>query len=86
MELGEFSEHAHEQLGILLRDYGIEHFVGVGKFIKNALRYVNGQIFDTAEEAGEFINRNFKGPHLLLIKGSRAMKMEKILEIIKKGN
>jgi len=86
LELGDFSEHAHEQLGMWIRDFGIEHFIGVGKFIKNALRYVNGKIFDTVEEAGEFINRNFKGPYLLLIKGSRAMKMEKILEIIKKGN
>ncbi len=85
LELGPYSENAHEELGKLLKELGIECFIGVGKFIKNALRYVSGPVFDDACQAGEFLKKNLKGNEVVLIKGSRSMKMEKIIDILGEG-
>lgn len=85
LELGDFSQKAHEYLGIWLKDMKIDGFVGVGNFIKNALRYVEGPVFEKAEEAGKFLKKELKGGEVLLIKGSRGMKMEDILKILDEG-
>lgn len=81
LELGEFTHSAHEEVGKWIKEMGIELFVGVGKFMKSALRYVDGQVFDDPVQAGEFLKKELNGSEIVLIKGSRAMKMEKILEI-----
>ncbi|MCX7987965.1 MAG: UDP-N-acetylmuramoyl-tripeptide--D-alanyl-D-alanine ligase [Thermodesulfovibrio sp.] len=86
LELGEYTERAHEEIGKWLKELGIESFIGVGKFIKNALTYVNGHVFENAEEAGNFLKESLTGGEIILIKGSRAMKMEKILEILTEGH
>lgn len=83
LELGEFTDLAHEEVGKWINEMGIDLFVGVGKFVKNALRYVNGHVFDDPAEATEFLKKELKGSEIILIKGSRATKMEKILEILK---
>ncbi|MEJ5226328.1 UDP-N-acetylmuramoyl-tripeptide--D-alanyl-D-alanine ligase [Thermodesulfovibrio sp.] len=85
LELGEYTEKAHEEIGLWLRELKIEQFIGVGKFIGNALRYVDGHVFANAEAAGNFLRENLKGNEVVLIKGSRAVRMEKILEILMKG-
>jgi len=83
MELGSFTQKAHEEVGRLIKELGIDIFIGVGKFIKDALRYVNGHVFDDAIQAGEFLKRQLNGSEVVLIKGSRAMQMERILEVLK---
>ncbi|MCX8034220.1 MAG: UDP-N-acetylmuramoyl-tripeptide--D-alanyl-D-alanine ligase [Thermodesulfovibrio sp.] len=85
LELGEYTEIAHEEIGKWLKELRIEQFIGVGKFIKNALRYVNGCVFDEAKEAGKFLKEHLRGGEIILIKGSRAIKMEEILEILREG-
>jgi UDP-N-acetylmuramoyl-tripeptide--D-alanyl-D-alanine ligase len=85
LELGEFTDLAHEEVGKWVNEMGIDIFIGVGKFIKNALRYVNGYVFNDPIQAAEFLKKELKGSEIVLIKGSRAMKLEKILEILKEG-
>lgn len=85
LELGEFTDSAHKEVGKWLNEMGIDIFIGVGKFIKNALRYVNGYVFNDPIQAAEFLKKELKGSEIVLIKGSRAMKLEKILEILKEG-
>ncbi len=86
LELGQYTEKAHEEIGRWVKELGIDNFVGVGKFIKNALRYVDGNIFDDAEKAGIFLKTLLKGDEIILIKGSRGMKMERILEFLKRSS
>lgn len=83
LELGPFTETAHEEVGKLMRQLNIDLFVGVGKFIKNALKYKDGYVFDSVEQAASFLRDLIKGTEVILIKGSRAMKMEKILYFLK---
>ncbi|MCS7215579.1 MAG: UDP-N-acetylmuramoyl-tripeptide--D-alanyl-D-alanine ligase [Thermodesulfovibrio sp.] len=85
LELGDLTDSAHEKIGQWIKELGIDMFIGVGKFIRNALRYVNGHFFDDAQEAADFLKRKLMGREVVLIKGSRAMKLEKILEILKEG-
>lgn len=82
LELGEYTETAHEELGKLIKELGIDVFIGVGNYIKNALRYVNGVVFETSEQAGKFLKDQLQGSEVVLIKGSRAMKMERVVEIL----
>ncbi|MCS7164281.1 MAG: UDP-N-acetylmuramoyl-tripeptide--D-alanyl-D-alanine ligase [Thermodesulfovibrio sp.] len=85
MELGSFTDLAHEEIGKWIREMEIDLFIGVGKFIRNALRYANGYVFDDPKEATEFLREKLKGNEVVLIKGSRTMQLEKILEILKEG-
>lgn len=82
LELGQLSEEAHEEMGRWIKEFGIEVFIGVGKMVKNALKNIDGQIFDTPSEAGEYLKKQLKGSEVILIKGSRAMEMEKVLEVL----
>lgn len=85
LELGEFTDSAHKEVGKWLNEMGIDIFIGVGKFIKNALNYAKGYVFDDPLQATEFLKKELKGSEIVLIKGSRAMKLENILEILKEG-
>ncbi len=82
LELGEFAPVAHEEIGKWIHELGIEVFVGVGTFMKNALRYVKGEVFDEPALAAQFLKEQLTGSEIILIKGSRAMKMEQILDIL----
>jgi UDP-N-acetylmuramoyl-tripeptide--D-alanyl-D-alanine ligase len=85
LELGSFSQEAHQQLGKWLKEHGIDQFIGVGNFIKEALRYMDGIVFDEVDEAGKFLKSQLCGNEVILIKGSRAIKMERILEFLMEG-
>lgn len=82
-ELGEYTEKAHEDIGKWIKELGIDLFIGVGNSVKNALRYVDGELFTNPKEAAEFLIKTIKEPSVVLIKGSRAMKMEEAFEVLK---
>lgn len=86
LELGDYTQKAHEDIGLWVKDLKIDKLIGVGKFIKNALRYVDGKVFSDSVEAGEFLKNFLKEGDIVLIKGSRAMRMERILEILSEEN
>ncbi|MEN2986394.1 MAG: UDP-N-acetylmuramoyl-tripeptide--D-alanyl-D-alanine ligase [Thermodesulfovibrionaceae bacterium] len=86
LELGSITEKAHEELGKLMKDLNIDLFIGVGKFINNALKYKEGYVFDSCEQAAQFLKNIIKGTEVILIKGSRGMRMEKILDFLKEKN
>jgi UDP-N-acetylmuramoyl-tripeptide--D-alanyl-D-alanine ligase len=78
MELGEESEREHKQIIELIREYSWHHVVLVGhQFDGLAADMLH---FENAESAGKWYrNQAFSGFRILL-KGSRSMKMEKVLE------
>jgi len=88
-ELGEFSQSLHEEIGKLVSEFVDEAwFVG-----EEAKFYLNGynsskpyKYFKTSEECAEFIEANkevFNEEMLVLVKGSRAVQLEKVVEKIK---
>ncbi|MBC7589182.1 MAG: UDP-N-acetylmuramoyl-tripeptide--D-alanyl-D-alanine ligase [Chitinophagaceae bacterium] len=78
MELGEESLKEHATIVELIKQYQWNHVVLVGgdyNKIKHSFTY-----FDTAEQAREwFLQQHFKNMHLL-VKGSRSMQMERVIE------
>jgi len=88
LELGEKSENFHRQLGTIAIETGIDYIICVGKqanFIFNELiksKKFNGQVvkFPDAEKAANFLKQTIEPEDVLLVKGSRGMHMEKIVE------
>jgi len=87
-ELGEFSEDEHRTVGNIVYEMGIAAFVAVGEMMSLAAEEISMKrdgkpliyTFKNAEEAGKNIMNILKRGDTVLIKGSRSMGMEKILE------
>lgn len=87
-ELGVFTEKAHRLIGNLAGER-VQCLFTVGpaaKFIAdsafNQLPKENIMSFDFSEEAGEWLKGFVQEGDIVLVKGSRAMKMEKIVEVL----
>ncbi|MFZ0390595.1 MAG: UDP-N-acetylmuramoyl-tripeptide--D-alanyl-D-alanine ligase, partial [Calditrichia bacterium] len=86
LELGQFSEEAHRQIGIFLADKllsGVLVFGPFSRHIVESLKKAGSSMYaayfdDHKKLAAELDSRLQKGDALLL-KGSRGMAMEKIL-------
>jgi UDP-N-acetylmuramoyl-tripeptide--D-alanyl-D-alanine ligase len=90
-ELGATSNELHHDAGrFAARTGGIDWVVGVGG---DAARLVEGAVsagvsrdharfFENSEEAAEFLVPMLRGGDLLLVKGSRGVKMERIVEAL----
>jgi UDP-N-acetylmuramoyl-tripeptide--D-alanyl-D-alanine ligase len=85
LELGDYSLSAHEELGGLLRERGINGFIGVGPMMKKAIDvYGGGVSAGSSDEAGALLADMIGPGDMVLIKGSRGMKMERVMETIEK--
>lgn len=82
LELGDISIDAHRYLGRLLKDLKVDILIGVGKFMRYAVEEFMGESYlkNSSEEAGELLRQIMKIGDTILVKGSRGMKMEKVLE------
>lgn len=83
LELGEFSEQAHRQVGKKACEVGCEYVITYGELSKYIVDEVikNGgkaKAFSCKEEMAEFLFNNVKSGDAVLFKGSRGMKMEEI--------
>jgi UDP-N-acetylmuramoyl-tripeptide--D-alanyl-D-alanine ligase len=90
LEIGKYALEAHERVGRLAAGF-VDVLVTVGpraKFIAEAarearLRKNNIYSFDTADEASKPVQDLIRKGDLILVKGSHAMEMSKIVEEIK---
>ncbi len=89
LELGKFSIEAHEAVGQravkcadLLFTVGARGRLIADEAIKTGLPADNVFTFDTSDEAGEILEDKIKEGDLILVKGSRSMRMEKIVRDI----
>ena len=90
LELGAWSVRAHSEIGRLTVKSGIDFLITIGEksknvtaaAIKSGLDKDNSQHFDDSEQAAKKIKAFIKSGDLVLIKGSRGMKLEKILHAL----
>ena len=89
LELGQLEDDAHLHVGRAVASSDIDLFLAVGKRMRLALHEVerNGGSTETiacpeAANAGEQLQSLLRSGDLVVIKGSRAMKMEQVLEIL----
>ena len=80
LELGSVSKHEHSQIAQLALSQGFNHVFFCGNEFKNAL--TNHTVYSSAIELGEEIVNNKISADYWLVKGSRGMKMEQLIEYI----
>lgn len=84
LELGDWAEEAHKKIGRLVSKLGIEYMVGIGSLAKWYIEGANEapanrtitKLFSTAAEARPYINALTQKGDVLLIKGSRMIKLD----------
>lgn len=85
-ELGEESYRLHKEVGEYASDMKIDMLIAIGEF-KNAFEEGfnnNGFIaFETTEEAIEYLDKTIKRDEVVLVKASRSMKFETIVNKLK---
>ena len=88
-ELGERGVTEHIKIGDSLANSNIDKILLVGNLMKNVNKSsLNKEVFyfDNSDQAAENISSIIKNGDIILIKGSRGMRMEKIIEKIKYTN
>ncbi len=88
LEMGEMARELHYSVGLFAKDKKIDYLISVGKDAENITRAIsdcgNNSIklshFDNNSEALDYILGIVKQGDYILIKGSRGMKMEQIVE------
>ncbi len=89
LEMGTFSEEAHRSIGRMAADIGVNVFIAVGRMMKLAAEEsrnfksdseISIYTFTDAEEVKQNISGILRHGDTVLVKGSRAMCMEKVVE------
>ncbi|MDR7865856.1 MAG: UDP-N-acetylmuramoyl-tripeptide--D-alanyl-D-alanine ligase [Sporomusaceae bacterium] len=89
LELGELAAAAHSRVGELLADSGVQVVVTVGEAARNiAASALEGGVKVAVacaghDEAAEALRKLLRSGDTVLVKGSRGMKMEKMLAVFK---
>ncbi|PJZ86045.1 UDP-N-acetylmuramoyl-tripeptide--D-alanyl-D-alanine ligase [Leptospira harrisiae] len=79
-ELGKFSKYYHEEVGKEIHRIGKGILLGFGEETKPMVKKVPGSLcFVDIEELIQFVKSNVPKKSVLLVKGSRSMKMERIV-------
>ncbi len=81
LELGSYQEEAHRKIGRMMSELSIDIFIAVGPLMSTAASEFQGAAYQvkSAEEAGSLLRDIWKRGDAVLIKGSRAMRMEKVM-------
>lgn len=87
LELGDFSKQGHFETGRYAAEKGVNLLVAVGERARDiAAGYGESAVwFADNAEASEFLLKNLSAEDAVLVKGSRGMATEKIVEAIKNG-
>ena len=80
-ELGDYSAEEHQNIVDQVTSLNIEHVVLVGEHFAKANLPDHFQTFENTEDAAAFLKENLPHNRNILIKGSRGIRLEKILEI-----
>lgn len=93
LELGGLSEAAHREMGLAVAKAGIHRLITVGKLAREmACGALSGGMearrvicCELPEEAGKVLLEIARPGDYILVKGSRGMKMERLIESVKAG-
>ncbi|MEK7759320.1 MAG: cyanophycin synthetase [Pseudomonadota bacterium] len=80
-ELGDAARDIHRRVGLLAKSLGIEHLYAVGELTPDAVEAFGkgAQHFASHEALIENLRASLHGDMTVLVKGSRLMKMERVV-------
>ncbi|MGZ5576668.1 MAG: UDP-N-acetylmuramoyl-tripeptide--D-alanyl-D-alanine ligase [Methylobacter sp.] len=80
-ELGPESSKIHEQMGEVIKSSGVARLLAVGSDARNTVKAFGegATFFDTQNDLIEVLKQELKGDEAILIKGSRAQRMENVV-------
>jgi UDP-N-acetylmuramoyl-tripeptide--D-alanyl-D-alanine ligase len=86
-ELGEKAASLHAETGIEARKAGIERLFALGALTVNTTREFGsgGRHFENIEDLQDALEKELDGDTTVLVKGSRFMKMERVVQFLEKG-
>lgn len=82
LELGSESEKEHDAIVNLLKEKNLSNALLVGPLFIHAGKKVGAQTFATSDEAVEYLKQHPIKDATILIKGSRGIKLEKVVEVL----
>ena len=90
LELGGYTEQAHQEIGQAVFDYGVDYLITVGEMSRDITRGAiargfskeNCFHFKNSLEAGKFLQDRIEAGDLILIKGSQGIRMERAVKEI----
>jgi len=86
-ELGEKTSFYHRELGRFLKEAGIPIILLIGEYMMETLDELRdsemAMLFESKEQLIDYAAKNLKEGDAVLVKGSRAAKMEEIVEALK---
>lgn len=87
LEIGEKSSEYHYRIGEYAKDLEIKNVYTIGKYGKDTLDgYLGGKLFNDKKELSKEISKYLGKDDVILVKGSREMKLESVVEQIKEYN
>ena len=85
LELGDISKYEHEKIGRFILDLKIEKVFFVGSRMKNAfLNCKKSYWYDNKKDLEMELKNTVIKESVVLIKGSRSLKLESLLSVIEK--
>ncbi|MFZ5996668.1 MAG: UDP-N-acetylmuramoyl-tripeptide--D-alanyl-D-alanine ligase [Nitrospirota bacterium] len=87
LELGAYSREAHRKLGQWMSTLPVDVFIGVGPLMTEAVAAFRGKGMHkaTATDAAQELRTIMKEGDIVLIKGSRGMRMERVLATVEEA-
>jgi len=98
LELGDFAGERHREIGAYLKDRGVDVLVAAGAYAADVASGANGaaaqvnggkrvdcHIFGGREGVAEYVLDIVKPGDMVMIKGSRAMQMDRVAEAVEKA-
>jgi UDP-N-acetylmuramoyl-tripeptide--D-alanyl-D-alanine ligase len=82
LELGAESEKEHDAIVSLLQQKNITNAILVGPYFVNAGKSAKAKTFNNSEEAVNYLKQHPVTDTTILIKGSRGIKLEKVVEVL----
>ena len=84
LEIGEKTNEFHYRIGELAKDLCIKNIYAIGNMTENTLDgFLGGTFFSDKREIAKEIIKDLNENDVILVKGSRKMKLEQIVEYMK---
>ena len=82
LELGDDSAKEHDAIVSLLKNKNLNNALLVGPFFMKSGKLINAKTFSNTDEVVDYLKQNPINNTTVLIKGSRGIKLEKVVEVL----